>query len=377
MPEDSSTSPDLDAQNAEPKLPSPKPSSSPVPAPIPNVSASATNPKQTPLKTPVSVRVEHSKTDKVLAQTAQSAKDFWKKAQPVLREKSIQALRAGNRFTNQFLDQTWPKISRQAVAAVPDSAKAKVETQKAKLQPTLEKLQPIWNKGILPAWRNFVVPLWLKGIDLLKRRLPGTLGAELTDRFLTILVISVLVFVYWFFSLLTGGQPAVANQPAFPKPTAAPIVTRPIVEPSKPAITLKPAPVIAQPSPPVKVITAAPIQPSPVASEPRSSGVDLAEIESQLSGAVANVDPGLIASVRSLSDNHQLQATLGATWFGLNAVAQDQVVQDLWKQSQSLKFDRFELRDDAGDLIARSPVVGSKAVVFKRQNGATPDQSSL
>ncbi len=371
MPEDSSTPPNSEARNAEPsKSPSPDPAPSPIPAAVPNA---ASTPRQMPPKTPVSVRVEHSKTDKALAQTLQAVKDFWKKAQPVLQKKSVQALRAGNQLTNQFLDQTWPKISRQAVAAVPDSAKAKVETQKAKLQPTLEKLKPVWDKGVLPLWRNFVVPLWLKGIDLLKRRLPGTLALELTDRFLTILVLSVLVLVYWFFSSLTGGKPAIAQQPTFAKPVAAPIITRPVVKPSKPVTMPQRAPAIAQPTnPPAKIITAPPVQPSPLVSRPGPE-VDLSEIQSQLSGAVANVDPSLIASVRSLDANHRLQATLGATWFGLNEVAQDQVVQDLWKQSQSLKFDRIELRDDEGDLIARSPVVGSKAVVFKRQNAAKPD----
>jgi hypothetical protein len=363
MPEDPSASPGPEFQNSENlEHPAPRPEAA---------SETVSAPKQTlPPRTPITVKVERSTSDKVLGQISKAAKEFWQKAQPVLKEKSIQALRASNRLTNNFLDRTWPKLSAQVIAAVPGSTKAKIETQKAKLQPTLEKLQPVWEKGILPLWHNFVVPLWSKGLDLLKRRLPGTLASELTDRFLTIAIISALVLVYWFFSSLTAGKPAVAKQPTFPKPTTEPIVTRPIVEPIRPSAAPKKAPVIAaQPSkPPSKLpanTSAQPVKPSPEAPKPI---LDLSEVQTQLASTVANVDPGLIASVRLLESNRRLQATLGETWFGLNSVAQDQVAQDLWERSKSLKFEQFELRDDGGELVARSPVVGPNIIVFKRQN---------
>jgi hypothetical protein len=331
---------------------------------------------QTPSpKPPVSVRVEVSPTDKVLGQVSKTAKEFWKTAQPVLKEKSIQALRALNRFTNHFLDQTWPKLSGQAIAAVPAETKAKVEAQRVKVQPTLNKLRPIWEKGIVPVWQKAVLPLWMKGINLLRTRLPEPLAQELTDRFLTIAVISVLVAVYWFFSSLTGGKPAAAKQPTFSKPTATPIITRrPVAKPaqplpkSAPTIAAKPIPPAAKPLAPSKP-TARPSQtPARPPSVPLKPALDLAEVQTQLSGAVANVDPDLIASVRSLESNHRLQATLGEKWFGLSVPAQNQVAQALWEKSQTLKFETFELRDDLGDLVARSPVVGSKVIVLKRKD---------
>jgi hypothetical protein len=351
-------------------------------------SATSTPPSSKP---PVSVRVELSQTDKVLGQVSTTAKKFWKSAQPVFKEKSIQALRVSNRFTNQFLDHTWPKLSGQAIAAVPAQTKAKVEAQKAKVQPTLNKLQPIWEKGVVPVWQKVVVPLWMKGIAFLKSRLPEPLAQELTDRFLTIAVISVLVVAYWFLSSLTGGKPVAAKQPAFSKPTAAPIITRrPVATPaqplpkSAPSLATKPIPkpLIPKPIPPA----AKPLSPSePVAiptqipakapSAPIATAkpaLDLAEIQTQLSGAVANVDPALIASVRSLESNHRLQAMLGETWFGLSVPAQNQVAQTLWEKSQALKFETFELRDDAGDLVARSPAVGSKVIILKRKDSSSP-----
>ncbi len=343
-------------------------------------SAASKTPPPSP-KPPVSVRVEMSPTDKILGQVSKTVKAFWKSAQPVLKEKSIEALQASDRFTNHFLDHTWPKLSGQAIAAIPAATKAKVEAQKARLQPTLNKLQPIWEKGVVPFWQKAVVPLWMKGIAFLRARLPEPLPQELTDRFLTIAVISLLVAVYWFFSSITGGKPATAKQPAFSKPTAAPVITRrPVVTPARPlpksapTIATKPSSPAAKPlapSEPMARPSQTPTRTSPALSPPQPGlkpTIDLAEVQTQLSRAVANVDPNLISSVRSLESNHRLQATLGETWFGLSVPAQNQVAQTLLEKSQMLEFETFELRDDAGDLIARSPAIGSKVIVLKRKD---------
>jgi hypothetical protein len=259
--------------------------------------------KTTPLssKPPVSVRVELSPTDKVLGQMSKTAKKSWKKAQPVLKDKSIQALRASNRFTNHFLDQTWPKLSTQAIAAIPASIKTKVEVQKAKVQPTLDKLEPIWQKGVVPFWQKAVVPLWMKGIAFLKTRLPEPLAQELTDRFLTVAVLSLLVVVYWFFSSLTGGKPTVAKQPAFPKPTATPVITRrPVSTPASPlpktapTLAAKPISPVVKPTPSNPSLTAKPKFPPSSVPQPT---LDLTEVQTQLASAVANVDAALIDSI--------------------------------------------------------------------------------
>jgi hypothetical protein len=377
MPEDPSISSESQSsENSE--------HSSSEPASGATASAKPTPP---PPKPPVSVRVELSSTDKMLGQISKTAKESWKKAQPILKDKSIQALRASNRLTNSFLDHTWPKISAQAIAAIPAPAKTKIEAQKAKIQPTLDKLQPIWEKGMVPFWQKVVVPLWMKGIAVLKTRLPEPLAQELTDRFLTVAVLGLLVVVYWFFSSLTSGQPTVAKQPTFPKPTAAPVITRRPVSPplqsapkAAPTISAKPlqplspaakpaAPAAtAQPSlPPVAPVSpAATTPPRPTALANPTLG--LAEVKAQLSSAVENMNVDLIAAVRSLESDHRLQATLGAAWFGLTTPDQDRVANALWERSQALKFDKFELRDDAGDLIARSPAVGSKVIILKRKD---------
>lgn len=102
----------------------------------------------------VSASTEPSQTQQTTDKVLKQAQQFWEKAQPILKKNSIQALLASNRFTNHFLDNIWPKLSQQAIAAIPASAKAKVEEQKVKVQPTLEKVQPVWEKAIVPFWKK-------------------------------------------------------------------------------------------------------------------------------------------------------------------------------------------------------------------------------
>ncbi|NJN39495.1 MAG: hypothetical protein HC790_13690, partial [Acaryochloridaceae cyanobacterium CSU_3_4] len=135
------------------------------------------------------------------------------------------------------MDNTGPKLVNGVIAKIPTSTKVKVEEQKVKLQPTLNKLQPIWEKAVVPFWQKIVVPNWSKGIKLLKQRLPANLQ-ELTERFLSVAVITTLLVIYWFFSSLTSGKPAVAKQPAvsykpvLTRPAPQRVAQRPIAEPS-------------------------------------------------------------------------------------------------------------------------------------------------
>ncbi|HEY9827452.1 MAG TPA: hypothetical protein V6D19_18595, partial [Stenomitos sp.] len=326
------------------------PASVPVnPTPAAKPSASRAKSSTQVPKSPSAAAPTASTSDQVL----KTAQQTWTKVQPVLQERSIQALLLSNRFTNHFLDNIWPKLSRQAIAAVPASAKSKVEVQKAKLQPTLDKLQPVWNKAVLPFWRQAVVPTWMKGLAFLRQRLPEVLKKELTDRFLTVAILTTLVVVYWFFSSLTAGSSATAKQP--PAPTK-PVLTRPVPSPvpvaQRPAVS-RPSPSPVAPSPiAVKPSVASPspvaVPPSPVAaprlkpdqvpivespkptppvvsSVPKpapSPALDLADLQAQLTGAVAGVADDLVVSVKAVDVAHPLQVSASPAWYQLSAADQ-------------------------------------------------------
>jgi hypothetical protein len=61
-----------------------------------------------------------------------------------------------------------------------------------------------------------------------------------------------------------------------------------------------------------------------------------------------------------------LQITLNPIWADLPFTQQDSVAQDLFTQAQTLRFKTLELVNGAGDVLARSPVVGNEMVVLLR-----------
>jgi hypothetical protein len=389
-----SNSPEADAPQAQPE-PTVEVKAEAVPEPTKAEPAAA---KAAPAaKVPASVSTEPSQTQQTTDKVLKQVQQFWEKAQPILKEKSIQALLVSNRFTNHFLDNIWPKLSQQAIAAIPASAKAKVEEQKVKVQPTLEKAQPVWEKAIVPFWQKAVVPTWMKGLGLLRQRLPENLARELTDRFMTIAIVGAIVVVYWFFSSLGSGKPTVAKQPAIPRPSATPLAQRPmrkltpqpssttapVIKPTpKPAVIAaspKPSPVAAaspKPSPvaiasPKPIPMAEPVEPPKViASKPAIPTVDLAAIQAQLSSSIAAIGENLVDSVQAQETTHTLSVALKEDWSGLSTANQTQVAQTLLKKSQQLKFNKLELRDNSGELVARSPLIGNDVIILKRSGNA-------
>jgi hypothetical protein len=320
---------------------------------------------------PIPVAVEESGTKQTFNKVLKLAQDAWVKVQPILREKGTQFLLIANRFTNNFLDNTGPKLTNQAIAKIPDSTKAKVAEQKAKLQPTLAKLQPLWDKVLVPFWQKIVVPNWNKGIALLKQRLPENLQ-ELTHRFLTVAVITTFVMIYWFFSSLTSGKPAAAKQPAvsskpvLTRPAPKPIAQRPRVQPSMaPAPTIAPTikpTVVAKPVAPATQPKATAVTPTPIVSP----SIDLADIQAQLSSEVAGIAEDIVVSVKTANDNRQLKVSLGVAWDSLSASDQQALAQKLWGRSQKLDFKKMELLNSNSTLVARNPVVGSKVIMLQK-----------
>jgi hypothetical protein len=351
-----------------------------VPEPEPMVAkttaAAEPEPSAKRVRAPIPVAVEESGTKQTFDKVLKLAKDAWVKAEPILKEKGTQALLVANRFTNDFLDNTGPKLKDQAIAKIPDSAKAKIDEQKAKIQPTLDKLQPLWDKGVVPFWQKVVVPAWNKGLALLRQKLPANLQ-ELTDRFLTVLVITTVVVIYWFFSSLTSGKPAVANQPPVPtkpvltRPAPRPIAQRPPVTSPRPTATAIKPTTLSSPNPvaPVAKPSVTPVAPQTAVAPSPAPAIDLAEIQTQLASAVAGVGEvgdGLVASVKTANANHQLKVSLGNTWDSLSDAEQKAAAQKLWVRSQKLEFSKLELLDSTNTLVARSPVVGSNVIMLQQ-----------
>lgn len=174
---------------------------------------------------------------------------------------------------------------------------------------TLKWIREAW-KVVLPRIRTLLPEGW--------RKLP--------DWALTTVAVSLLVFVLWLtVQLLPGKAPATAID--------------------------RPSPALNAPAP------EAPALPDPE---------QITSIQTQVAEVTEPYAGGLIQAVQPNFQTHLLTVQLGDAWFNLDTASQAQLANELLKRSRKLDFDALEITDAEGELLARSPVVGKKVVIYGR-----------
>ena len=76
---------------------------------------------------------------------------------------------------------------------------------------------------------------------------------------------------------------------------------------------------------------------------------------------------GLILTVRANFRQSILTVRLGDEWYGLSPAQQDDLANDLLRQSTRLDFSKLELTDSVGNRLARNPVVGNQMIILRRE----------
>jgi hypothetical protein len=244
-----------------------------------------------------------------------------------------------------------------APASTPDPSPAttkvtpKVSTDASTLQKVKQSWQTVqsvvitigstavqWGKQVRAAW-NVIQPKvqrwWGATLPKIRGILPQDWNDRLTDRTMTSGAIALLVVLFWLTtSLLFPSRPTTAKTPP------ADVVARaPKIAPLNPAKLAEIQNQMAE------------------VAEPYAPSLDPSGLDA----------PKLIDLVRANLNREQLTVQMGDGWYGLDSAQQDQLANDLWKRSLKLKFSQLELADAAGKPLARSPVVGSKMVVLRRE----------
>jgi hypothetical protein len=198
-------------------------------------------------------------------------------------------------------------------------------------------------KQVRSGW-NVIQPKVQRGWEAILPKIRGILpqswNDRLTDRMMTSGAIALSVFFFWLAtSLLFPSRPTVAKAP--PAGVVARDSKAPPLDPKKLAVIQNQLVEVAE----------------PYAAGLNASGLDVSDLEA----------PKLIDGVRVNLNKERLAVQLGDGWYGLASAQQDQLANELWKRSLKLKFSQLELADAAGKQLARSPVVGSKMVVLRRE----------
>jgi hypothetical protein len=86
-------------------------------------------------------------------------------------------------------------------------------------------------------------------------------------------------------------------------------------------------------------------------------------VRSQFSTLASQYPAGLISNLELDNERQLAIVTLGNLWASLTSEQQQQVAQSLWQQAQVYQMAKVEMRSSNGNLLARSPVVGSDMVI--------------
>jgi len=326
------------------------------------------------------------------SQTMQTLQRFWQTTQPKLRVGTIRALKT----TIQLLQRAVSQLE----AGVDVESGSDVETMIAPF--TLPDWATNLWRTIQRGWQNFWT--WWDGVlPKIRRVLPASINEALSDRALTGAIAGVLVVLLWLGSAIFSSKPpkqvAVVSPPKAaptrtekkpPKPKNMPEVK--VIPPPKPAPTVepvKPSPK-AQPTTPTAEVpkptpTPSPspgVSPSPIASPiptptPKPSPPPLkltpeqtliARIQDHVAEVSDQYASGLIQSVQANFRAGRLMVKLGEGWYALSPVQQDNLANDVLKRAQQLNFVKLKMMDMEGELLARSPVIGSDMIVLQRSH---------
>lgn len=232
--------------------------------------------------------------------------------------------------------------------------------------------------------------LWSLGVKLGRVLLPKRWGDRLPDPVVGALTSALVVLVLWITlsirSTPVASSPAPEPPPlepvpieqfqepessAKPDPSDAPLVSEPVSEPaSEPVPEPIPEPV-EEPEADDEAIADIPEAESPAAEEVIPDAPFIGDLQDQLADVVADYAGMTLSSVQANFLRGRLVVTVGDGW---NSLGSDRphVAKALWQRSQELGFNKLDVVDREGTVLARSPVVGSQMVIFDQAAASTP-----
>lgn len=213
---------------------------------------------------------------------------------------------------------------------------------------------------------------WVFLVRQVRLRLPASLSQQLPDSILSGTIAAILIIVMGIgLTLLPGKTPKVVATVSSPSqqpiiiPTSEPIVTLPSSD-SLPSTTAELPEVISPEQPqPIEIAPPPPIELTPEQYLIATIQKQVAEITNQFGG-------GLVQSLQANFPGSLLTVMVSNDWYGLSKPDQNQLANNMLEQAQKLDFSKLEITNLQGNLIARSPVIGSEMIILERKLKTTP-----
>ncbi|XWK87720.1 MAG: hypothetical protein U7127_26585 [Phormidium sp.] len=263
---------------------------------------------------------------------------------------------------------------------------------------TKAKAAPVAKK---PSFLSKIWGLWTAFLTKVRQILPQSVRQKLpNDRVLTGAIALVLILIFWVNSLLSPAKPPQVAEvpPTFPSappevtippeatippevavlpeetpvseipvpseitsPSETPVFT-PVPEEEKVASGIEAPLELTEPQPPEIIETLPP--PPPVLTPEQTL---IVAIQNQVTDIVGGFADGLIVGIKADFPNNFLSLQVANDWYTFDSAKQDRLAADMWQRSQELDFEKLEINDTQGRLVARSPVIGSNMIIWQRK----------
>lgn len=208
----------------------------------------------------------------------------------------------------------------------------------------------------------------------LRPRLPTVLN-QLPDALLTGAIAAVLLVMFWVIQFLLPGpavqvatQPTPAGLPLSLEQPLPPAPANDAVEAAAPLEAAGPGSEVAESAPAIPAELAAPptVAVTPALPILSPEEILLASLEAKVADLIQSYGENLFEGIQANLLGSQLQVQLSDRWYEIEPLRQDQLTGQLWQQSQEMDFKQLQIIDSQGNLIARSPVIGSEMVIVQR-----------
>jgi hypothetical protein len=247
-----------------------------------------------------------------------------------------------------------------------------VETLEADPTPSSQTPTPVRIEGLGVERQPTLLSQILAPIRAL---LPTALNQTLSDWGLTGAIVLIVFLITWTTSrALLPKPPEVAQVPS---PSSSEVFKAPPADlpPSSEFPTQAPElpPAQKEPplSPPPKTIAPQPKKSPPVVESPPAPLTPeqtlIAAIQNQVAQVTQEYADIPIISIQANFGASQLLVQISDEWYNITASRQDKLADQIFARGKELDFRTVEIADSQGDLLARSPVVGSRMIIVKRQ----------
>lgn len=197
--------------------------------------------------------------------------------------------------------------------------------------------------------------LWESIVKLVRSLLPAPFSQKLSDPMLNAAIAAILIVVVSSTLNILSGKPAEKIAIA-PSANLSDIIAP---SESQSAKFKSKLPDLVAPTAPKAVET---LQPAPLTPEQSL----IAGIQNQVAEISDRLGGGLVKSFEANFSSSRLTVKLAKDWYTLSEIEQNQLVNQMFKEANSLDFTNLEVMNLEGKLIARSPVIGSEMIILDR-----------